>query len=56
MRRYLLTLVLAAALHCGGCQSVTGHIKQSLDNVANDYQRVTTGSSSNYIAGQRAQR
>jgi hypothetical protein len=56
MRRFSLILLLAAVLHCGGCQTVTGHVKQSLDNAANDYHRVTTGSSSSYIAGQRAQR
>jgi hypothetical protein len=55
MRRYSLILILAAILNCVGCQSITGHVKQSLDNAANDYHRVTTGSSSSYIAGQRSQ-
>jgi uncharacterized protein YceK len=56
MRPYLLILFLAAILTCGGCQSVTEHVKQSLDTAASDYNRVTTGAESSYIAGQRSQR
>lgn len=56
MRRYLLILFLAAVCHCGGCQGITNHVKQSFDNVAEDYHRVTTGADSRYIASQRSQR
>jgi hypothetical protein len=56
MRRFSLILLLAVVLQCSGCEMVTGHVKQSFDNAASDYHRVTTGSSSSYIAGQRSQR
>jgi hypothetical protein len=53
MRLFSLILFLAVMLTCGGCQSITGHMKQSLSSAADDYHRVTTGSGSSYIAGQR---
>jgi hypothetical protein len=56
MRRYTLILLVAVICRCIGCQSVTGRFKKSMDTVANDYHRVTTGASSSYIAGQRLQR
>jgi len=56
MRHYLLILFIAAICHCGGCQGVTNHVKQSLSSASEDYHRVTTGGSSSYIANQRSQR
>lgn len=56
MRCYWFILFLAVVFHCVGCQGVTNHVKRSLSNASEDYQRVTTGSESRYIAGQRAQR
>jgi hypothetical protein len=56
MRRFSLILLVAVLCHCGGCQGVTNHVKQSLNNVAEDYHRVTTGADSRYIAEQRSQR
>jgi hypothetical protein len=55
MRRYLLILFITAICHCVGCQGVTNHVKRSLSTASEDYRRMTTGSSSSYIAGQRSQ-
>jgi len=51
MRHYSLILVLAL-LGLGGCQSFTNHMKRSLSDASDSYQRVTTGGSSQYIASQ----
>jgi hypothetical protein len=56
MRRYSFILLLAVIWPSGGCQGITNHVKQSLNTAADDYHRVTTGSKSSYIAGQRSQR
>jgi hypothetical protein len=56
MRRYLLILIFAVLFQCAGCQVVTNHVKESFANASDDYQRMTTGSNSSYIASQRSQR
>jgi hypothetical protein len=55
MRLLSFFFFVAAIYHCSGCQGVTNHVKQSYNSVAEDYHRVTTGSSSSYIASQRSQ-
>ena len=55
MKPFLVILLLASIFSCGGCQTITTSMKESLDSMSNDYQRITTGSKSTYIASQRRQ-